>query len=197
MRQVYIVEDDAPVAASLEALLQSWGYSCVTFPTGEAFLSHPGPSPACVLVDVRLPGMDGLEVLDAFREKDGQTPIIVMTGHGQISMAVDAMQRGAQDFLEKPFDGDDLVARINAAIDQAEPILQCREKLNRLTPRETEVLREIVAGHQNKIIAHNLGISQKTAEVHRARVMSKTEAKSVPQLIRIALAGGISVDDTT
>lgn len=189
--RVFLVEDDAAVAASLEALLGGWGFDCVRFATGEEFLGHDGAPPACILLDVRLPGIDGLEALATYRHTNAQTPVIVMTGHGDVSMAVEALQRGAQDFIEKPFHGDDLVSRINAAVANAEPDVLCREKIEKLTPRETDVLRGVIAGHQNKVIAYNLGISQKTVELHRARVMDKTGARSVSQLIQIALRGGL------
>lgn len=195
MSLVFIVEDDAAVAQSLMALLAVWGFECAHYETGPAFLDAANANPACVLLDIRLPGMDGLSVLDAFRKKNGQTPVLVMTGHGDVAMAVDAMRKGAQDFIEKPFDGDDLVRRIKAAIDRSIPDLECRRRLEDLTPRETDVLREIVAGHPNKIIAYKLGISQKTVELHRARVMQKTDAGSVQHLVRIALRGGIEVGD--
>ncbi|MDU8943747.1 response regulator transcription factor [Ovoidimarina sediminis] len=195
MSSIDIVEDDTAVAQSLVALLSGWGFDCRHFETGVAFLEAEQEPPACVVLDVRLPGMDGLTVLDTFRKKDAQTPVIVMTGHGDVAMAVEAMQKGAQDFIEKPFDGDDLAGRIQAAIDRAMPDLECRRKIEALTPRETDVLREIVAGHPNKIIAYNLGISQKTVELHRARVMDKTDAGSVQHLVRIALRGGIGADD--
>jgi two-component system response regulator FixJ len=195
MNVVTVVEDDPAVSASLAALLSGWGYDCRRFETGEAMLAADDGTASCVLLDVRLPGMDGLEVLDAFRTRDGQTPVIIMTGHGDIGMAVQAMRRGAQDFVEKPFDGDELVERIGMAIKKALPDLKCREKLEALTPRETDVLRQIVAGHQNKVIAFHLGISQKTVELHRSRVMDKTGAGSVSQLIQIALRGGIEVGD--
>lgn len=189
--RVFIVEDDEAVAASLKALLSGWGYDCTIFGTGEAFLAYAGEPPACILLDVRLPGMTGIEALKVFREKDPKTPILIMTGHGDVAMAVNAIHQGANDYLEKPFQGDDLVERMRAAVQKAQPDLECRKKLERLTPRETDVLRGVVAGQQNKIIAHNLGISQKTVELHRARVMDKTRSASVSQLIQTALRGGL------
>lgn len=194
--QVFIVEDDAAVAASLEALLGSWGYDCTTFGTGEAFLEFTGDAPSCLLLDVRLPGMNGIEVLKAYRQREPKTPIIVMTGHGDVAMAVDAIHLGANDYLEKPFQGDDLVARMKAAVQKAKPDMDCRKKLDALTPRETDVLRGVVAGQQNKVIAHNLGISPKTVELHRSRVMDKTGSRSVSQLIQTALRGGLDMDGT-
>ena len=192
--RVFIVEDDAAVSASLEALLSGWGYVCTAFATGEEFLEYDGEPPSCILLDVRLPGLTGIEVLDAYRKQEPKTPIIIMTGHGDVAMAVDAMQRGANDYLEKPFQGEDLVARMQSAVQKAQPDLECRRKLDTLTPRETDVLRCVVAGQQNKAIAHNLGISQKTVELHRSRVMDKTGSRSVSQLVQTALRGGLEVD---
>lgn len=194
-RRICIVEDDPAVAASLEAMLGTWGYACDIHATGESFLDADDDTAACILLDVRLPGKDGLAVLQSYRRRDAQTPIIVMTGHGDITMAVEALQRGAQDFVEKPFDGEDLVARIQTAIEKATPDVECRRKLDRLTPRETDVLRGVVAGHPNKIIAHTLGISPKTVELHRARVMDKTDAGNLSQLVQIALRGGLRPDE--
>lgn len=195
MTHVHIVEDDDAVAASLEALLLASGYGCTRFATGEDFLASGHEDAQCIVLDMRLPGIDGLSVLDRFRQDDGQTPVIVVTGHGDVTMAVDAMRRGAQDFIEKPFDGDDLIDTIREAVARATPDIACRQKLQKLTPRETDVLKEVIAGHQNKVIAYNLGISQKTVELHRARVMDKTGARSVPQLMRIAMRGGVDVGD--
>lgn len=192
--KIVLVEDDAAVAASLEALLTGWGHECLRFETGEAFLEQDMDHASCILMDVRLPGIDGLAALKRFRETHAQTPVVVMTGHGDISMAVTALHLGAQDFIEKPFQGEDLVNRIEAAVAKTKPNVQCRQKLDRLTPRETDVLRGVVDGHQNKIIAHQLGISQKTVELHRARVMEKTGSKSISDLIRTALWGGLGSD---
>lgn len=192
--EVFVVEDDHAVAASICALLEGWGYDCRVFVSGEAFLDHEGEPPDCVLLDVRLPGDDGLSVLDRFRTRDPKTPVLIMTGHGDVAMAVDALHRGADDYIEKPFEGDDLVERMKAAVHKAQPEIESRRKLQALTPRETDVLRGVVAGQQNKVIAHQLGISQKTVELHRSRVMDKTGSRSVSQLIRTALSGGLDVD---
>lgn len=189
--RVFIVEDDDAVAASLEALLAGWGYNCKVFASGEAFLEAGEETPDCILLDVRLPGMSGIEVLETYRKKEPKIPIMIMTGHGDVAMAVDAIHRGANDYMEKPFHGDDLVRRMQDAVRRAQPDVECRKKLEALTPRETDVLRGVVSGLQNKIIAHNLGISQKTVELHRARVMDKTGSGSVSQLIQTALRGGL------
>lgn len=192
-RLVQIIEDDGAVRESLSALLESWGFQTESFETGDAFLAASRrPDAACILLDVKLPGLDGLAVLDALRRTGVATPVIVLTGHGDVPMAVRALGIGAQDFVEKPFDDADLVPRIEAASRARpaphEPAVQ---RLARLTPRETQVMREVVAGHANKVIAHRLGLSPKTVEIHRARVMEKTEAKSLSQLVRLAMKAGI------
>ena len=192
---VCVVEDDAAVAASLDAVLQSWGYLVRLFPSAEAYLDAAEDEAGCLLLDVRLPGMDGLALLEAIRGRGDAVPVVVMTGHGDIAMAVRAMQLGAQDFIEKPFDDEDLVRRLRMAIARGGRDDDCRQRLARLTPRESDVLREVVAGHANKVIAHRLGISKKTVELHRARVMEKTGANSLSHLVRIALKGGLEVED--
>lgn len=193
MSLVCIVEDDPAVAASLEAVLRSWAFDTQTFASGEAFLQAE-PAADCILLDVRLPGRDGIAVLTDWRKHDAVTPAIVITGHGDIRMAVKAFHAGAQDFVEKPFDAEDLVERINVAIRDNAETNRCQRLLDRMTPREMEVLREVVAGHPNKVIAYHLGISQKTVELHRARVMDKAEAGSVSQLVRIALTAKLQIE---
>lgn len=203
-RTIRIVEDDGAVAESLVSLLESWGFLVEAFPDGEALLGAPEPGrPDCILLDVRLPGMDGLAVLRALRRRGDPTPVIVLTGHGDVAMAVRAVRDGAQDFVEKPFDDEDLVRRIEAAgrsETAADATLEPEAesfaaRFAALTPRETEVMQEVVAGHANKVIAHRLGLSPRTVEVHRARVMEKTGAASLSQLVRLALKAGIDPDE--
>lgn len=199
---IHLVEDDEPVRTSLCAVLESWGFAVEAFATGEAFLAARSSAPArCILLDVRLPGTDGLSVLAELRAQKIETPVIILTGHGDVAMAVKALQEGAQDFMEKPFDDEDLVQRITSAIENG-PTLESEPKiysdiLSRLTPRESDVMREVVAGNANKVAAHNLGLSPKTVEIHRARVMEKTGAKSLSHLVRIALKAGIDPDADT
>ena len=188
---IRIVEDDNAVAASLVALLESWGFSTEVFESGEGFLSADPAKAICILLDVRLPGRDGLSVLGELTKRQHTTPVIIMTGHGDVELAVKALQQGACDFIEKPFDDEDLVARIRAVAEAQEAANPNTELLAHLTPRETEVMLEVVAGHANKVIAHRLGMSPKTVEVHRARVMAKTGAKSLSHLVRIAFKAGI------
>ncbi len=191
---IFVVEDDAAVAASLDALLSGSGFRCSMFANGRDFLSWEGETPDCVLLDVKLPGMDGIEVLQEYRRRYSKTPVVIMTGHGDVSMAVEALHLGANDFIEKPFQAADLISRIQDTVKKAWNDIECQKKLAALTMREADVLRGVVAGHRNKIIAHNLGISQKTVELHRARVMDKTGSDSVSQLVRTALRGGLEMD---
>ncbi len=210
---IHLVEDDASVRDSLVALLEVWGYGVKAYPDGESFLADgSGHGAACILLDVRLPGIDGLSLLARIRAAGQTTPVVVITGHGDVAMAVRALQCGAQDFIEKPFDDADLVGRIEAVkpatgINETGPgttggaatgdaaaireAASAREQLSTLTRRETEVMREIVAGYPNKLIAHRLGISPKTVELHRARVMNKTGSKSLSHLVRLALKAGV------
>ena len=193
MTSVCIVEDDPAVAASLEAMLASWNFETQVFRTGEEFLEGRHHAD-CVLLDVRLPGADGLTILERWRKTDATTPVVIMTGHGDVSMAVQALQAGAQDFVEKPFDAEELVSRMKSAISQNSEAGKCERAIARLTPRELDVLKQVVAGHPNKVIAYHLGISQKTVELHRARVMDKTGAQSLSHLVRIALKANLEFD---
>lgn len=198
-RRIVLVEDDEPVRSSLGAVLEAWNYEVAAFEDGESFLAHGIPAETCcVLLDVRLPGIDGLSLIGEIRKTDTHTPIIVLTGHGDVPMAVRALQDGAQDFIEKPYDDEDLVRRIDIARSEAVPADDEQQRIlelfSSLTPRESDVMREVVAGHPNKIVAHNLGLSHKTVEIHRARVMDKTGARSLSQLVRMSMKIGIDPD---
>lgn len=198
-KQITLVEDDEAVRESLCAILESWDYKVHDFEDGESFLEVGIPAGTnCVLLDVRLPGIDGISLLSKIRETDNTTPIMILTGHGDISMAVTALKNGAQDFIEKPYNDEDLIRRIenvDAIIATAGADRQrYLDVLSTLTPRETDVMREVVAGFANKMIAHRLNLSPKTVEIHRARVMEKTGAKSLSHLVRIALKAGIDPD---
>lgn len=199
IKQITLVEDDEAVRDSVCAILESWDYEVHDFEDGESFLEAGIPSGTnCILLDVRLPGIDGISLLSKIRETDKSTPIMILTGHGDISMAVTALKNGAQDFIEKPYDDEDLIRRIenvDAIVSSfAADRQQYVEILSSLTPRETDVMREVVAGFANKMIAHRLNLSPKTVEIHRARVMEKTGAKSLSHLVRIALKAGIDPD---
>ncbi len=196
---VYIVEDDASFSKSMVRLIQTFGYQTVAFENASAFLSLTSfQSPGCVLLDVRLPDIDGLELLKLLKQKGCRLPIIYMTGHGDIQMSVEAMKRGAVDFLPKPFDPDDLRDAIIQAMvrntyeaQEGQEKAEVMELVDTLTPREKEVLCWVITGMLNKQIAFELGTSEKTIKVHRSRVMQKLNVSSVAQLVRLAEKVGI------
>ena len=197
---IFVVDDDDAVRDSLCTSLAASGYRSEGYESGPAFLAADvGGRPGCVLVDVRMPGMDGLELQQQLRTREIGLPVIFMTGFGEVALAVQAMKAGAVDFVEKPFSLDVLKDCIGRALARgatsqrrAAEAAQARERLARLTPRERDVLRLLVAGKPNKIIAHELAISPRTVEIHRARVMDKVEVKSLSELVRVALAAGAS-----
>lgn len=194
--QVMLVDDDDAVRDSLAALLKTWRFDVGGYATGEAFLADADLSRAdCVLLDVRLPDMSGLDVLKELRERNVDKPVIVITGHGDVAMAVKALQIGAQDFLEKPFDGDELAKRIqemaSAHRRQEDEAAARLAPFDCLTPRETEVMLAVVEGRANKVIAQDLSLSTKTVELHRKRVMEKTGACSISELVRMAVLAGL------
>lgn len=197
--EVYVVDDDEAVRDSLEALLQAEGFAVSAFASAQDFLAARWTDgPCCALVDLRMPGMDGLTLLAELARRPGAPPAIMITGHGDVPLAVKAMKLGAIDFLEKPFDPETIVACVRAALEQARPRPDAAEnpeevgsRLERLTPRERQVLEQLVIGRANKAIARELGISPRTVEIHRARVMDKMAAESLSHLVRLALAAGI------
>lgn len=193
---VYLVDDEAAVRRSISFMLRTSGYRVESFASGEDLLrSVAGLERGTILLDVRMPGMDGLQVLDALHDRGVMLPVVIITGHGDIAIAVRAMKAGALDFIEKPFEKAALLAALTAAearlattgqIDgQAEA---ARVLLNALTPRELDVLNGLVEGHSNKAIAYDLGISPRTVEIHRANLMSKLAVKSLSDALRIAFA---------
>ena len=191
-----MIDDDEAVLDSLQALLAAEGLSASTFSSARAFLDdHARGLPACLVTDVRMPDMDGLELLAALKRRGPLPPVIVITGHGDVPMAVRAMKLGARDFIEKPFDPSVLVAGIRdalaATLDRGDATLRIERRLAALTPREREVLEQLVIGRPNKAIARALGISPRTVEIHRARVMEKMQAGSLSQLVRMAFVAGI------
>lgn len=195
---VYIVDDDDAVRDSLELLFAVAGYRTLAFASGAAFLAGlDGGRTAVAVLDVRMPEMDGLTVQRELNERGHRLPVVLITGHGDVPMAVAAMKAGAVDFVEKPFTDEAIIEAVGRALAQAErPAGQAEheqavERLGALTPREREVLEAIVAGHANKMIAHKLSISPRTVEIHRARVMDKMQARNVSHLIRQALAAGV------
>jgi two-component system CheB/CheR fusion protein len=192
---IFIVDDDSQVCAVMRLLFEGDGQIVETYETCEAFLDAWKPGRAgCLLLDAYLPGMSGLELLRQLRDEGRQLPTIMITGNSDVSMAVEAMKAGALDFVEKPVAGEELLARVSRAIenslDSARQVawrLDAEDQLSGLTPRQLEIMKMIVAGHANKVIAADLGISQRTVENHRASIMKKTGSKSLPALARLAL----------
>ena len=195
---VFVVDDDQAMRTSLQWLIESTGMKVLTFESADAFLAgyYPGRA-GCLLVDVRMPGMSGLE-LQAYLAREGyRLPVIIITGHGDVAMAVKAMKAGAMDFIEKPFHDEDLLRSIRRALeyDQRQRVGQpAREDLQArladLTPREHEVMGMVTDGKSNREIAAALGVTPKTVEAHRARVMEKMRAESLAELVRMALIAG-------
>ncbi len=192
---VFVVDDDDAVRSSLKLLLQSAGLAVSTCGTAAEFLSgHDPDQPGCLVLDVRMPDMTGLELQEELSRRGAIIPVIFITGHGDVPMAVEAMQHGAIDFLQKPFRDQDLIGRVRNALAQDErhrAQLSARRtieaRLASLTPREQQVLRLLAQGRSNKQMAGELGVSQRTIEIHRAHLMRKMQAHSVAQLIRMSL----------
>ena len=202
-RLIHVVDDEEAIRRSASFMLKTSGFDVETWPSGVAFLkSARTAAPGCVLLDVRMPEMDGLEVQQALTENGIAMPVIVLTGHGDISIAVRAMKAGAVDFLEKPFEKDRLLQAIEAAFarlddraGRAERAQDAETALAALTPREREVLDGLAKGLPNKTIAYDLGISSRTVEVHRANVMTKLAVRSLSEALRIAFAAGLGADE--
>ncbi len=192
-QQVYIIDDDAAVRESMSLLLETVDIPHQCFATADAFLNgDDGTRRGCLVLDMRMPGINGLELQTKLRQKNNLLPIIFITGHGDIPMAVEAMRRGAADFLSKPLRGQDLLDCIQQALNvetgKRNDLLSHQNmlrKLTTLTSREREVFELVAAGHANKVIGFELNISERTVEVHRARLMSKLEATTLAQLVRI------------
>ena len=198
---IFIVDDDAAVRDSLSALLEADGFATETFESAKAFLAGYRPKDACcVIADIRMPDMDGLELQEELIRRAWGLPVIIITGHGDVPLAVRAMKAGAVDFIEKPFDDDVLRASIERGIAQSkrtrgESALtqEVAARIAELTAREREVMEHLVAGRPNKVIAHRMDISPRTVEVHRGRVMEKMHARSLSDLVRMALAAKIDI----
>ena len=192
---IYIVDDDDGMRRALTVLMQTVGYSAVAFERPAEFLQKLDPNqPGCLVLDVRMPEMSGLEVQQQLNRNGSMLPVILITGHGDIPMAVQAMKDGAFDFLQKPFRDQDLLDRINGAIKQdaenreiVERHADLKRRVESLTPREREVMALVVDGRANKVIAIDLGLSERTVEIHRANVMEKMQARSVAHLVKMHL----------
>jgi two-component system, LuxR family, response regulator FixJ len=198
---VHVIDDDDAIRDSLRLLLEVAGLSRVkTYASALAFFDEAGIEPGdCLIVDVRMPGIDGIELLRRLGDRGTRIPVIVMTGHGDIATAVRALKAGARDFLEKPFDHEVVIEMVRDAMATAAharrevaEIAETTTRHNSLTDRERDVLQAMIAGHPNKVIAHLLGISPRTVEIHRARVMEKTQARSLSELVRRTLAAGLA-----
>lgn len=198
LRTIHVVDDDEAVRDSLRVLLESSGLAVHTYPSAALFLEAASGILGCVLTDVRMPDMDGLALQRRLNERGLHVPVIVMTGQGDISIAVRAMKEGAMDFLEKPFNDSDLLAAVERALAEGER-RHAREEISgeasrrmaALTAREREVLDLLVTGLPTKGIAKALGASPRTIEVHRARVFEKLHAESLPELVRLVIAAGL------
>jgi two-component system, LuxR family, response regulator FixJ len=201
---VHVIDDDDAARESLEFLLRSAKFEVRTYPSAVAFLEVLTPTvpPGCIITDVRMPQVSGLELLQRLREKGIGTPVIVITGHGDVPLAVQAMKKGAVDFLEKPFNDDTLLASVRSALSSQERDIrrdaeraELQDRLATLSNREREVLEGLVAGLPNKTIAYDLAISPRTVEVYRANVMTKMKASSLSELVRMALGAGVLSPD--
>jgi two-component system response regulator FixJ len=196
---VFIVDDDEAVRSSLRLLLKSVGLVPSALASAREFLDKYDPAqPGCLVLDVRMPEMSGLELQEQLNLRGAVLPVIFITGHGDVPMAVEAMQAGACDFLQKPFRDQDLIDRIQRALEKDRTNRSAlnertliRERLQSLTPREREVLAMVTSGKANKVMAADLGVSQRTVEIHRARVMEKMGAASLAQLVRMVMDLGI------
>lgn len=193
---VYIVDDEEPVRDSLALLLRSVGIATRAFTDGGSFLAaYSGEMRGCIVVDVRMPRIGGLELQQELNRRGCTLPLIFMTGHGDVPMAVEAMRAGALDFVQKPFNDEDMIRRVQRALEQNErdrAVLEARDELQRrvagLTPREREIADRIVAGDANKAIAIDLELSERTVELHRARIMQKMEARGLAHLVQMFLS---------
>lgn len=192
---IVIVDDDRDVRESLKVLLEAAGHAVHVYNSAKAVLADDISGAACLIADIRMPEMDGLELQQEIVRRGYLLPVIVMTGHGDVPLAVRAMKAGAADFIEKPFSADEILLSVRTALDAGKrtrdkksEAVRAQETLAVLTPREREVFDQIVAGHPNKIAAYELGISPRTVEIHRAHVMSKMRVRNLSDLVRISLA---------
>lgn len=201
-RVVHVVDDDTAVRRSLAMLLRSSGHQVETYGSAEALLQAAeaggGLAQGCIVLDVRMPGMDGLSLMEVLSRRDIRLPVVMVTGHGDIPLAVRAMRAGALDFVEKPYPEERILEAVGSALSTSREVdrqrqlaNQAQAKVSALSPREREVLAALVEGKANKMIAFELGISPRTVEVHRANLMEKLGVRSLPEAVRIGLAGGV------
>jgi two-component system response regulator FixJ len=196
---VHVIDDDDAIRQSLAFLLSTAKIEVKTHPSAAAFLEAlPGLAPGCIITDVRMPGISGIELVRRLKELNVGAPVIVITGHGDVPLAVEAMKIGAADFLEKPFDDEVLLASVRAALKEQDAETKRRSergdvegRLATLSSRERDVLGGLVAGRANKQIAYDLGISPRTVEIYRANLMNKMQAGSLSELVRMALVVGL------
>jgi two-component system response regulator FixJ len=195
--RILVVDDDDAVRDSIRALLESAGFAVKDYASAKVFLQDGAPAGNCLVADIRMPEMDGLELQEEITRRGLQVPVIIMTGHGDVPLAVRAMKAGAIDFIEKPFDEKLLLDAIARALhigesqrNRSAEIKAAQDMLALLTPRERHVLDQLVAGRSNKIAAYELGISPRTIEIHRAHIMDKMNARSLSDLVRISIAAG-------
>jgi FixJ family two-component response regulator len=192
---VYIVDDDSGVRSSIRILLKSIGLAALPFPSAQEFLqSYNIEQPGCLILDIRMPGMSGLELQLELNRRGAVIPVIFITGHGDVPMAVEAMRLGAFDFVQKPFRDQELIDRVQQAMardaETRRDLKQdttIRQNLEALTPRERQVLDLMIAGQANKVMAQSLGLSQRTVEIHRAHVMDKMHVRSLAHLVRMVI----------
>jgi two-component system response regulator FixJ len=198
--KVHIIDDDSAVRDSLAFLLGSFRIRTATYAAATAFLAAlTGREEGCVVTDIRMPEISGIDLLRRLKELKVQMPVIVITGHGDVPLAVEAMKLGAFDFLEKPFEDDTIVRAVRHALDRSQQSkiasanrVELERRLESLSSREREVLDGLIAGHANKVIASDLAISPRTVEIYRANVMTKMEAGSLSELVRMAITAGLS-----
>lgn len=202
-RLVHLVDDDDAIRRSAGFLLKTSGFKVVTYASGDEFLKHAkAAASGCVLLDIRMPGIDGLDVQQAMLEDGISLPVVMLTGHGDVELAVRAMKAGAVDFLEKPFEKAGLLAAVEKAFERIDAgdrlrlsTVDANVRLSCLTGRERDVVEGLIKGHPNKTIAYDLGISPRTVEIHRANLMGKLGTASLSEVLQIAFAAKLGARD--
>jgi two-component system response regulator FixJ len=196
-QHVFVVDDDPGIRDSMHLLLEVAGFKVCNFGSARQFLADDRPKHGCLIADIRMPDMSGLDLQEEVIRRHMELPVIIMTGHGDVPLAVRAMKAGAIDFLEKPFNDETLLASVRRALDvgsqarsRSAETKAAKETLALLTPREHGVLEKLVKGRSNKVAAYELGISPRTVEIHRAHIMDKMDASSLSDLVRVVLAAG-------